>query len=87
MSGTPDTRPVSGSNAAQLGRPTTEKVSVSPSGSEAAGVNSNGFPTVTEPGAVPEMVGGRLGRSLTVIANGARSTLPKPSDTEMTIPE
>src|ERR1044071_5691317 len=78
--GVPDSRPVRGSNEAQPGALVIVKVSTSPSGSFAVGVNEYAPPTSTIAAGAPEIAGGLFGTS-TVIVKGARLAASFPSPT------
>src|SRR5262245_30173685 len=83
--GVPVSRPVAVLNVAQLGRLAIANVSVPPSGSLAVGPHEYAVPTVADVAGVPEIVGGRLGAALTVMAKGGSETLLVPSLTLIAI--
>ena len=77
--GIPDSLPVADSNVAQRGMFCTLKVSVSPSGSDALGVNEYVSPILTAPAGFPEIVGTPLEPGGTgIIAPSADSLVKQP---------
>jgi hypothetical protein len=76
--GGPWSWPVVVLNVAQAGRFAMLKVSVSPSGSLAVGVNEYATPCVAVVAGVPEIVGGRFG-CVTTIENAASDAVACPS--------
>ena len=75
LGGVPDNRPVPVSNAAQLGWPAIENLSVSPSGSLAVGTNVYAVPAATLVSGTPEMTGERFtGGGVTRIVNDGSGT-------------
>src|SRR5690606_30352595 len=83
--GVPLSRPVDELNVAQDGRFSMENPSVSPSGSDAFGVNEYGDPTVAEVGGEPLIVGARFAAAGTSIENAGNEALARPSLTRMTM--
>src|SRR5436190_23985110 len=76
--GVPCSWPVAALNVAQAGRFVMLKVSVSPSGSLAVGVNEYATPVVAVVAGVPEIVGGRFG-CVTSIENAGNDAVACPS--------
>jgi len=83
--GAPCSWPVAALNVAQGGMFAMLKVSVSPSGSLAVGVNEYAVPVVAVVAGVPEIVGARFG-CVTTIENDAREADACPSLTLIAIP-
>src|SRR4026207_1398591 len=83
--GVPLSRPLEASKVAHVGLPATAKLSTSPSGSLALGVNEYDWPATTVVAGWPLMSGASLGVASTWMANGASEAEAWLSDTLITI--
>ena len=75
LSGVPESCPVAVSKVAHDGVFVAEKTRVSPSESDAVGVNEYAFATVADVGGVPEITGARFGRSRSPFVRAMALTL------------
>src|SRR5690606_23443835 len=83
--GKPASSPVDASKLAQSGAFSTVKISVSPSRSDAVGMNAYSVPAATVPGGSPEIEGAVLTVARrTVISNGGSVVVARPSVTAIT---